>query len=121
MRAFIAGLMVFAALVGPSRATATPGCRTYSYLPALKPLILVHSTGMTVALRRANSYRPSVSVAVNGAYVGDEAIPFSLAGGEIQVRLLLQHRLETWQGSVRQTIKPVPSVLVCGSWVPAAR
>ena len=111
-------LGVALALAGVS---ATPAhaqkCRSSSYLPGLRPLVLRHSNGTTIKLQRdSRNYVPTAHVWINGRYAGEHSIPFSLAHGQIRLRLRTEQRLETWLGKVRQAYKSIPYVVVCGSW-----
>jgi hypothetical protein len=93
------------------------GCRQSSHIPSLNPLTLRNIQGTTLALQRSVQHgMPSVRVWVNGQFAGEHDVPFSAYGGQIQVRLHQRMRLETWLGSVRQALKPLPYLLVCGEW-----
>lgn len=107
--------------LGTLQATATlvqaQSCRSSSYLPSASALTLQHASGTIVSLQRGNyNFRPTVHVWINGSYAGQYYIPLTLAGGQIQVRIRMQLRYETWLGKVRQVYKAVPYVIVCGNW-----
>lgn len=107
-------LAIAATSAAPVRAQ---DCRASSYLPGLDPLILRNGNGATIALKRDSRHcLPTAHVWINGSYVVQQEIPFTLADGQIRVRLRTQQRLETWLGKVRQTYKSIPYVIVCGDW-----
>jgi hypothetical protein len=115
------GMALVGAVLGSVAAITTPAgaqdCHDAS-IPGSKLLTLRHAGGDVVSLRRGtHNHRPVAQVWINGGYTGQHEIPFSLAGGDIQVLLRMQQRLETWLGKVRQVSKPIPYVIACGSWV----
>jgi hypothetical protein len=115
--AIVSGIQLCAVVgVTPTPAHAQ-NCRSSSYIPGNSPLTLQHSDGSTISLQRnSRGYYPTAHVWTNGNYVGEYNIPFQLASGEIEVRLHMRNRLETWLGKVRQAYKVVPYVVVCGDW-----
>jgi len=93
------------------------GCRQSSYIPSMSPLAIRNDQGTAIAFERSVRHgMPTVRVWVNGQFSGEHNVPFSAYGGQIQTRLRQQMRLETWLGSVRQAMKPVPYLVVCGDW-----
>ena len=116
--AALTAVMILGTLLITATLAQAQDCRRSSYIPGLRPLILQHMHGTTMAIQRhSRNYRPTARLWINGNYVGEHEVPFDVAGGEIQVRLRTQQRLETWLGSVRQAYKPVPYLVVCGPWL----
>lgn len=111
--------------VGITAATASPAlaetgsgpCRESSYIPGLSPLTLTAGNGRQLSFQWDTDQNfPSVKVWVNGVYENEYRLPATFAGGEIEARLDQRYALETWMGSVRQTVKQVPVLRVCGPW-----
>jgi hypothetical protein len=100
-----------------SPALAQDGCRKTSYIPSLQPLVLQALNGTSIALRRhVRNHRPTVYVWLNNRFGGEYFVPLSLASGEIQVLMHTHMGLETWMGSVRQSLKETPYLVICGPW-----
>jgi hypothetical protein len=108
-------LIIIATLAAaPARAQ---DCSSSSYIPTLAPLTLRHVSGYTIdLLGDSKGYGPSVHIWENGQYSGEYQVPISIADGQIQVLLRMEQRLETWMGRVRQVLKAIPYVTVCGLW-----
>jgi hypothetical protein len=92
-------------------------CRSSSYIPGTSAITVQRADGNTVSLQASNrDYAPTAHLWINNNYIGEYKIPFSLADDEIAVKFRMLQRLETFGGEVRQVYKPVPHVVVCGTW-----
>jgi hypothetical protein len=110
------GMIALAAILSASPASAQ-SCRNLAYIPGVNAVTLQNEAGTTISLQHnSRNYHHTVRVWENNNYVGEYYIPVSFASGEIQVKLKMKQRLETWLGQVRQTNKHLPYITVCGNW-----
>ncbi|HJS86291.1 MAG TPA: hypothetical protein VJ779_12600 [Acetobacteraceae bacterium] len=107
--------LIWASVASP--ALAQDNCRKTSYIPSMQPMVLQAPNGTSIALQRhVRNHRPTVYVWLNHRFAGEYLVPLSLASGEIQVLMHTHMGLETWMGSVRQSLKETPYLVVCGPW-----
>lgn len=117
MTAIVLAIQIGTALGMTAIPASAQNCRSSSYIPGTGHITVQRADGNTVSLQAGNrNYARTAHLWINNNYIGQYNIPFSLADGEIAVKFRMLQRLETWNGEVRQVYKPVPYVVVCGSW-----
>ena len=115
--AILLAIQIGTALGMTAISASAQSCRSSSYIPSTSAITVQRADGNTVSIQASNrNYAPTAHLWINNNYVGEYKIPFSLAGDEIAVKFRMLQRFEIFGGEVRQVYKPVPHVVVCGTW-----
>lgn len=115
--AIVLAIQIGTALGMTAIPASAQNCRSSSYIPGTSPITVQRADGNTVSLQASNrNYAPTAHLWINNNYIGEYKIPFSLADDEIAVKFRMLQRFEIVGGEVRQVYKPVPHVVVCGTW-----